>query len=466
MTDSMKRRTFLQLAGAGTVAIALPSCANQVSNDPDVIRYWGLGAADADKDQAVVDAFTQTPEGEGTRVAISQVPSSGAGDMSQIITAVRGGTAPDVWWIDRFNTVQSASIGLLEPLDPYIEEFEGVSVEEFRKQWISFAVDEVTYDGKLYGLPTSTDARGILYNAELVQEIGLDLDMFDPEQHVLTWDEMAEIAEACVETDGNGNYTRFGFAPWLDQGGSPYTYAFGVGAQVYDNATTSTTLDSPEWLTVYELYAEWVERFPYARVDAFFATYQPPNAPPAQTALFGQQLVMTPTGPWQIQGNEKYAPDLDLRWTWLPVWNEGDPTYTWSGGFGLVFPKGTEVTRKKWEFLKFYASNPGQSIVVPQLGSLPTYLQTLADGTYNPKAQFFADMMGSSTSRPPLPVGTAAWDALDRSRQSVTLGSANAQEAAATAQAFVSPKMDLFPGFKMPDTYGQPIDLTPPASSS
>ena len=460
----LNRRSFLALAGAGTVAIALPSCANQRSSDPNVIRYWGMGAADTDKDQAVADAFAQTPQGEGVRVDISQVPSSGNSDMSQIITAVRGGTAPDIWWIDRFNTVQSASIGLLEPLDPYIEEFEGVSAEEYRQQWVSFAVDELTYDGQLYGLPTSTDARGIMYNADLVRSIGLDLDMFDPEQHVLTWDELADIAERCVEIDGNGNYTQFGFAPWLDQGGSPYTYAFGKGAAVYDNDATTITMDTPEWLEVYELYAEWVERFPFARVDAFFATYQPPNAPPAQTVMFSERMVMTPTGPWQIQGNEKYAPDLDFRWTWLPVWNADDPTYTWSGGQGLVFPRGTEVTRTKWEYMKFHAGGPGQTIIQPMLGNLPTHLQTIADGAYNPKAQFFADMLPFSTSRPPLPVGTAAWDALDRARQSVTLGSASPDGAAAEAQAFVAPKMDLFPGFQMPQTYGQPIDLTPPAT--
>lgn len=464
MSEPMNRRTFLALAGAGTVAIALPSCANQVSSDPDVIRYWGQGAADADKDQAVVDAFVQTPAGDGIRIDVSQVPSSGNSDMSQIITAVRGGTAPDVWWMDRFNTVQSASIGLLEPLDGYIEEFEGVSAEEYRRQWLSFAVDELTYDGQLYGLPTSTDARGIMYNEDPLREFGIDLDMFDPAQHVLTWDELAEVAEACVEIDGNGNYTRFGFAPWLDQGW-PYTWGFGTGAAVYDNESRSVTLDTPEWLAVFDMYAEWAERFPYARVDTFFATYQPPNAPPAQTAMFSGRLAMTPTGPWQISGNEKYAPDLPLKFTWLPTWAEGDATYTWSGGFALVVPKGTEVTRTLWEFIKFYAGGSGQSIAVPLLGSLPTHLQTIQDGGYNPKAQFFADMLGSSTSRPPLPVGTAAWDALGRAKDSVTLGSETSQQATATAQAFVAPKMDLFPDFTMPESYGQPIDLTPPPAT-
>lgn len=464
MTD-LRRRTFLGLAGAGAVAIALPSCANQSASGSNVLRYWGMGASDADKDQAVADAFGQTPEGQGVEIAISQVPSNGVADMSQIITAVRGGTAPDVWWIDRFNTVQSASIGLLQPLDELIETYEGVSVEEYASQWVSFSIDELTYDGSIYGLPTSTDARGIMYNEDVLRAAGLDLDMFDPAQHVMTWDELMEAAKACVELDGSGNYTRLGYAPWLDEGWG-YTWGFGKGAQVYDNATGRVTLDTPEWVAAFEVFQVWAQEFGRDRVDAFYATYQPPNAPPAQTAMFSGRLAMQTTGPWQYQANEKYAPDLPLKFTWLPVDAAGDDTYSWSGGQGLSVPQGVEMTETLWNYLKFHAGAPGQQIIQPMLGNLPTHLQTLADGYFNPKAEFFAEMLASSTSRPPLPVGSAAWDALSRARDSVAIGSQTPAEAAQGAQAFVEPKMELFPDFRMPERYGQPVDLTPPASST
>lgn len=206
----------------------------------------------------------------------------------------------------------------------------------------------------------------------------------------------------------------------------------------------------------FQLYADWAELYPYASVDAFFATYQPPNAPPSQTAMFSGRLAMTTTGPWQIQGNEKYAPDLPLKFTWLPVENDGDPTYTWSGGQSLVIPKGANITRTLWEYMKFHARYPGQAIIQPMLGNLPTNLQAITERKYNQKAELFRQMLPNSTSRPPLPVGSAAWDTLARTRGSVALGSRTPQQAIADNQSLVAPKMELFEGYRMPDTYGKP----------
>ena len=56
--------------------------------------------------------------------------------------------------MDRFNGPQYASLGLLEPIDDLIEEYEEVTPEEFMSDWIKFATDELWYDGQYYGLPT------------------------------------------------------------------------------------------------------------------------------------------------------------------------------------------------------------------------------------------------------------------------------------------------------------------------
>ncbi|MBK0332931.1 extracellular solute-binding protein [Brachybacterium sp. MASK1Z-5] len=455
----LDRRQLLTGAGVALAAgLGATSCAGSGPSGPRTVRYWGMGAADKDKDEAARDAFLATDAGAGAQVSIDQVPSSGSADMSQIITAVRGGTAPDVWWMDRFNAVQNASIGLLEPVDTLIEKFEDVSPEEFKSQWIQFAIDELTYDGKLYGLPTSTDARGLLFNENVLKDSGLDLDMFDPEQHVLTWDELRDAARQITHQDSRGNYDRLGFAPWADQG-MPYTWAFGLDAQVYDNETGQVVLDSPQWKSVFDLYADWAEEFPYSRVDAFFATYQPPNAPPTQNAVFGEHLAITTGGPWQISGNKKYAPKLPLTWTWLPVAKDGDPTYTWSGGFSLVLPKGSNMSRTTWEFMKHFTGFAGQSIVVPKLGSLPTHLRAITEKKYDPDAELFRQMLPNSTSRPPIPAGSAASDTLDRAKTSVALGSKTPQQAIDENQSMVAPKMDLFPGYTMPDTYGKPQQI-------
>lgn len=451
----ISRRSFLAGATAAGAALGLGACASSPASGPNVVSYWGLGAADKDKDDQVIAAFKKTDAGKNAEIYVDQVPSSGVADMSQIITAVRGGSAPDLWMMDRFNAVQNASIGLLESIDDLIEKYEDVSPEEFKSQWIQFSIDELSYEGKLYGLPTTTDARGLLYNEDVLKDAGVDLDLFDWKNHVITWDELSDACEKIVKIDKRGNYERFGFAPWLSEGW-PYTWGFGLDAQAYDNATSTVTLDSPQWESVYELYAQWAEKYPYASVDAFFATYQPPNAPPSQTAMFSGHLGVDTTGPWQISANEKYAPKLPLKFTYLPVAKDGDATYTWSGGGSLVVPTGANMTKTLWEFMKFYAGLEGQSIVVPQFGNLPTNLKAITQKKYNPKAELFRTMLPNSTCRPPLPVGSAMWDALTSTKSSVALGSSTPQQAIKTNQARISPKMELFEGFKMPETYGKP----------
>ncbi|MGW8566059.1 extracellular solute-binding protein [Isoptericola sp. NPDC055881] len=450
----ISRRNFLGAAAVSAAALSLGACAPRASSSDAVIRYWGMGAADADKDAKAIAGFNATKAGAGISIDVNQVPSNGVADMSQIITAVRGRTAPDVWQMDRFNAVQNASIGLLEPIDGLIEEYEGVSVKEFTSQWLQFAIDELTYDGRLYGLPINTDARGIMYNENILRTAGVDLDMFDPQQHVLTWDELRAVSRKVTRSDSRGNFEALGFVPW-DGEGWPYTWGFGLDAQLYSNETASVTLDSPQWRSVFDLYADWADEFPYAKSDAFFATYQPPNSPPSQTAMFSERLAMSTTGPFSIRSNEKYAPDLPLKFTWLPVNAEGDDTYSWSGGASLVAPKGSKMSRNLWEFMKFYAGYEGQRILSPLLGDLPTHLKAITNRHYNPKAELFRQMLPTSTSRPPLPVGSVAWDTLQRSRSSVIIGSQTPQEAIANNQLSVAPKMALFEGYQMPATYGQ-----------
>ncbi|MGH3587973.1 MAG: twin-arginine translocation signal domain-containing protein, partial [Pseudonocardia sp.] len=59
----ISRRTFLSAAAASAAALSLGACAPRGSSDDSVIRYWGMGAADADKDLKVIDAFKATKAG-------------------------------------------------------------------------------------------------------------------------------------------------------------------------------------------------------------------------------------------------------------------------------------------------------------------------------------------------------------------------------------------------------------------
>lgn len=399
----------------------------------------------------IVDGFLEKfPD---RRVRQSQMPESSTGDATYAITSVRGGTAPDLWIMDRFTTAQYASLGLVEPLDHLIAEHESAG---FLEQWADFAIDEVSYDGQIYGLPFDTDTRGLFYNKETFREAGLDPDELDPSNGPITVERMLELNEELAEVDGAGNYTRFGLIPW-DAEGWALTWMIGQGAQFFDNSTGEVLLTSPEAINVFEHFRDWAQEYGHSRLQAFKATYEPENSPPAQTSFFGGQQAMLISSSVTIQSIRNYVPDLDFGITYLPVWNEGDAPYTWSGGFSLVAPVGSSLSPAVWDLMAHYCGAEGQQLAMSPLSKIPTQLQVFE--TYEPpgpEEEFMSDMLEHSISRPPLPVGQLFWDALEGAQESVLHGSSTPEEAAEFAQARVAPQMEIHEGFQLPPEYGEP----------
>jgi len=447
----MNRRGFLAGAAATGLAAAggglLSGCTRRERSDDELV-LWGVGGSIREYEAQVVEAFRE--EHPEVRITVNNVPSSGTGDATQVITAVRAGTAPDLWWMDRFSGAQYAALGLLEPIDDLIERYED---EDLLERYLPFAVNELKLNGQTFGLPTSTDTRVLYYNKRVLREAGIDLDELDPANGAPTVARLDELSDRLIKTDNRGNYTRLGLIPWADQG-SGYLYALGNGASFFDDAGCGIDLTAQPILDAYGYLDAWTREKDYNRVDAFKATYEPPNHPPAQTSFLGQQQGFV------IQTNnyrtsvEKYAPDLELGYTNLPVFRSEDPLYTWSGGFSLVMPKGSSKSKAAWDFMKFYAGRAGQSIMIPQTGELPTYRELL-DAPAFADARFFIDQLSYSTSRPPFPVSQIWWEAMFAAQESVKLGSATPLEALRVAQARVAPQMDLYCPFRMPEGFGR-----------
>lgn len=444
----INRRTFLGAAGAASAGALLAGCSSR-SSGPEEVRLWGLGGTEAEIERMIIDDFLAA--NPSASVNQSRMPESSTGDSTYAITAVRGGTAPDLWIMDRFTTAQYASLGLLEPLDPLITEHES---PDFVDQWAPFAMDEVRYDDQIFGLPFDTDTRALLYNKETFRDAGLDPDELDPENGPVTIARVMELNEELAEVDGRGNYTRLGLIPW-DNEGWALTWMIGRGAQFYDNATGQINLTSPEVLEVLELFRSWSQEMGYPQVQAFKATYEPPNSPPAQTSFFGGQQAMQIASSVSLQGIRNHVPDLDFGVTYLPVWEEGDDPYSWSGGFSLVAPVGSTLSPTVWEFLTHYCGARGQGLTMDPLSKIPTHLEVFDEHEPPEEAEtFMAEILPWSISRPPLPVGSLFWDSLDQAQESVLIGSATPQEAAETAQARVGPQMDLYQPFELPPGYG------------
>ncbi len=96
---------------------------------------------------------------------------NGAFNDQQFLTAVASGTTPDLIYLDRQKVGTYAAKGALLSVDVC-----GIDMSQFRKP----AVDEVTFDGKRYGVPEFYDNRTLIINGDVTKKAGVtDLSTTD-----------------------------------------------------------------------------------------------------------------------------------------------------------------------------------------------------------------------------------------------------------------------------------------------
>jgi multiple sugar transport system substrate-binding protein len=458
VSSTFDRRTFLRGAGAfggaGALALLASACSATASakGNPNAVSLWGVTGTFVPFQTRVLNDFKkQHPD---IQVNVDVVPGQNTGDATSIITAVRGGTAPDLWLLDRFSAAQYAAIGLIEPIDDMIEQYEDVPKEEFLKQWLGFTVGEVTYKGKTYGLPHDTDARGMMVNRTMLRDAGVDLDEFDwTKNGPVTLDRVMEVSDKVTKKSG-GDYTHMGLLPWYGEGW-PFTWGLGLGASYFDNQQCGMTMGSPNVRKVFDFYQDWGQHVGYKAADAFIQTYEPTGHPPSQMAFMQDRMAFMVSVPSTIQTFDNFGPkDLDWTTAYLPVQKDGDPKYTWSGGFALCAPKGSKKNRAVWELMKYFTGKQAQETYMVPATSVPSNIAALKDPKGTAKSiGFFVDSMADSTCRPPIPVGGQWWDALVDARSSVLLNTASPEEAVQRAQARVDPIMQTYCPFALPANY-------------
>ncbi|HLZ58459.1 MAG TPA: ABC transporter substrate-binding protein [Ktedonosporobacter sp.] len=418
------------------LSVLLTACGS--SRAPNDVVFWTTDTGDIDSQaqQQMLDAFNQAnPDLHARMVKVY----GGISNIAPLVTAVRGGTGPDVFWLDRFTMSQFAAIGLLQELDPYLaKESQNVS-----QLYLPFAWGETQFQGHTYGLPMDTDARVIYYNKDMFKAAGIDPAIMDPANGPITIDKLKEIAFKINHKEANGAYDKIGFIPWDNQA-SPATWGLDFGAQYIDKKTCQLTPTEPAMQNALQLVYDWAKEMDPLKVKAFQDTYQPQNAPPTQNYFYNGHLAMELSGDWELSSLKKYAPNLNWGMTYIPVLSGSTP-FTWSGGFSVVMPTNANNASGAYRLIRFMAGPEGQRIYTKVTAHMPTYAELLKDSSlYSADHQFFVQMLSDSHSRPPLPVWSQLWDAFDTANQKVILGVATPDQALQSVYNRVQPQLQQF----------------------
>jgi multiple sugar transport system substrate-binding protein len=192
------RRPASLVVGAALVVLA--GCATGTGGDTADVTYDG----DAElSGELVVAGFGTGDEVGATRFALAQeaLPDvdvqlvEGDLDIQQFLSAVAAEDPPDVINANRNQIGTLAARGAVLPLDDCLEG-EGVDPGVYRQS----ALDQVTLDGTLFGVPEFNQVQVLMANGDLLQAAGLDVADVDGS----SWEGVTAAADAMAVTSAGG----------------------------------------------------------------------------------------------------------------------------------------------------------------------------------------------------------------------------------------------------------------------
>src|SRR5215211_5470337 len=295
------------------------------------ITSWGFGAEETNPMAfSRIDAFRQAYP----NIQLELVPEF---DDQKLLTAFASEQLPDLLWMDRFQIASWASRGVLAPLDDLIAAA-GIDTSKYYPT----ALDEVTYDGKIYGLPGFIDVRGLYVNLDALAEVGVDPATLDTSN----WDQLSQLGGQLVKKEGD-RIDRWGFDNKL-QAGHIWLWGNGNGATFISEDGSEVTFDDPKAV---EALAWGVKSYEdqggFQSLESFATTWQ------GDEQFARGQVALTVYENWMLGIVARVAPDLNFKV--VPILAKGDPNrmVSFSGGPAWSIPNGANDPEAAWEFIKF-----------------------------------------------------------------------------------------------------------------
>ncbi|MDO5535290.1 MAG: sugar ABC transporter substrate-binding protein [Propionibacteriaceae bacterium] len=183
-------------------------------------------------------------------VNVEIIPWDSRGERLQ--TAIAGRQTPDVTYALPADIFSWSANGLLTEVDDVIA--------EDRDKFLPNAIDTMSTDGKLYGVPILVGLTSTVH----VKPVWDDMGVAEAD-YPKTWDEVREWAPKLKE---KGYYvTQYDAAPTMTLNGSFYPLLWSAGGTVLNEEGTEATLNGPEGLKALE-FAKWLVDNEYTPKDA------------------------------------------------------------------------------------------------------------------------------------------------------------------------------------------------------
>ncbi|NUK30202.1 extracellular solute-binding protein [Parageobacillus sp. VR-IP] len=305
----------------------------------------------------------------GVKVQFVPIQASEGDFFAKLALMVKNSqTAPDIVTEDTFMINSDAAAGNIDSLDKYVNQWDDWNNFNSRvKQGVTAT------DGKVYGVPYSTDTRGLWYNVNIFNKAGLPVP-WNPKD----WNDILEAAKTIKEKVQ-------GVIPFWANSGKATGEATSMQTfemLLYGTEDTLYNFDSKKWVVKSQGFLDSLKF-----IHEIYSNGLGPQLSQVLTGKAGDivQMELMPKEKVGIVLNGNWVPGVWREEGPLP-WKEGTKIYklaamptqngqppgftSMSGGWALSIPSKADNKELAWEFIKLATSKKHNKVYVLKQGDL------------------------------------------------------------------------------------------------
>ncbi len=379
----------------------------QAQDAPVTITVWHTYNEVSPENDMLTKTLIPEFEAAHPNITVEAVPYPYDGFRQALLTALAGGTGPDLARLDIIWSPEFAQQQVLAQLDAVMPDFKDYSDKVFPGPLSTNA-----YDGHYYGLPLDTNTRVLIYNQDMLTKAGISAAP-------ATIDDVKADCDK-IKTLGDGNYL---FSDGGTSGWNVLPWIWSFGGDIVDPTMTKATgyLNSEKSVAAMQFLHDTVTSGCFS--DGFIG-----SGIDTWGGYFGGTIASMLEGPWLYPTAASQYPDFKVSAGLMPAGDGGSVSVV--GGENIVMFNTTKNQDAALEFLRFTQSEDYQ-LKMSSIGQLTVQpgLQTneLFQGdSYYP---IFLEQLKTAKARTPVPQWTKMEDVLNTASQAILRGEQTPQQA-------------------------------------
>ena len=339
----------------------------------------------------------------------------------KLLTAMAGGTAPDLIRSDIIWVPEFADMGALVALDELMPDF-----DEYASAVFPGPLETNFLNGHYYGLPLDTNTRVLVYNEAMFEAAGIDGPPQTMEEFVTACEQIKTLG-ADVYCFADGGTYAWAVNPWI----------WSFGGAVTDEAISTSTgfLDGDGTQEAYEYLKMLVD-------EGYMHPGILGEGVDAWGAFGSDQVAMLLEGPWFTPFFSGSFPDKEYGFALMPAGPGGSVSVV--GGEDIVMFQQSQHKEEAADFIRHMLSEETQLQLV-EVGQMPVLTSVLETDTIQNHDFFaiFLEQIETAQARTPHPNWTQIEEVLTNAGASYLRGEQTFDEAFAAATLEIDPLLVL-----------------------